>query len=71
MAETTLERLDHHARLARGDGLHLHHSGLQKLCDGTLHARSPCRYDCRRLDERSEAPSGAGRFAQSKNNYFE
>ena len=30
MAEAALERLDHHARLARGDRLHLDHAGLQK-----------------------------------------
>jgi len=31
MAEAALERLDHHARLARSDRLHLHHPGSQKL----------------------------------------
>ena len=31
MAEATLERLDGDARLARGNGLHLHHAGLQEL----------------------------------------
>jgi len=43
MAEATLERLDHHARLARGNRLHLHHTRPQKLAYGTLHCLSPCR----------------------------
>jgi hypothetical protein len=37
MAEAALERLDDHARLARSNRLHLHDTGLQELCDGTLH----------------------------------
>jgi hypothetical protein len=31
MAEATLERFDHDARLARGRGLHFHDAGLEKL----------------------------------------
>ena len=37
VAEATLERLDHHARLARSNRLHLHHAGSQELAYGTLH----------------------------------
>src|SRR5262249_44024097 len=37
VAEATLERLDHHARLARSDQLHLHHTGPQKLAYRSLH----------------------------------
>src|SRR5580658_4036507 len=37
MAEATLERLDHHARLARGYRLHLHHAGSQELGYRSLH----------------------------------
>jgi hypothetical protein len=33
MAEATLERLDDHARLARGRGLHLYDSGLEEFAD--------------------------------------
>src|SRR5260370_30836211 len=43
MAEATLERLDTHARLARGHRLHLHHPGSQELAYGTLHCSTPCR----------------------------
>src|SRR5215468_2403257 len=37
VAEAALERLDHHARLARSDRLHLHYTGSQKLAHRTLH----------------------------------
>jgi hypothetical protein len=41
VAEATLERLDDDARLARGRGLHLDDSGLQKFADCTLHSIPP------------------------------
>jgi hypothetical protein len=37
MAKAALERLDHDARLARGNRLYFHDTGLQEFCDGTLH----------------------------------
>src|SRR5579863_237491 len=43
VAEATLERLDHHARLSRSDRLHLDYTGPQKLTYRTLHLHSPCR----------------------------
>src|SRR6267378_811515 len=55
----TLERLDHHARLARGHRLHLHHPGSQELAYGTLHCSLtlPARWDRRK---RTVGPSYMG-----------
>src|SRR5580698_10777963 len=37
VAEAPLERFNDDARLARGNGLHLHDAGLQELGNGSLH----------------------------------